>query len=291
MRDNGKGPLDVYRVVSEDGKTGWQARRPRGFRAVPYFLYGTNPFDAEGMIYWTENEQHADTIARAGLPAFTFGGLRDGLPSGCEAFISGRDVVIIAGNDKAAREHAEEKAALAARVANSVRVVNFDTSKENDAAEPLPPQAVSQLLERVAAAPLWQPPGAEIADVSLMPTQAEGRLQLPALPNRVPAIVEAEHSEQGPMWPNVLVPYDEREAISVQVAARKAGKSPRTIRLWGDVHGIGRRIAGGSWKISRVALQMLLNGDRAALAHYHAGNRRHPSVVAYFKRLRRGEFA
>ena len=92
------------------------------------------------------------------------------------------------------------------------------------------------------------------------------------------------------MWPNVLVPYDEREAISVQVAARKAGKSPRTIRLWADEHGIGRRIAGGSWKISRVALQMLLDGDRAALGLYHAGNRRHPSVVAYFERLRRGEF-
>ena len=104
-------------------------------------------------------------------------------------------------------------------------------------------------------------------------------------------VVEADYSEKGPMWPNVLVPYDEREAISVQVAARKAGKSPRTIRLWAEERGIGRRIAEGSWKISRVALQMLLDGDREALGLYHAGNRRHPSVVAYFERLRRGEFA
>jgi hypothetical protein len=148
-----------------------------------------------------------------------------------------------------------------------------------------------ELLRRVAAASPWQPSGAEIAEVSLVPAQTEGRLQLPTLPNRVPAIVEADHSEEGPMWPNVLVPYDEREAISVQVAARKAGKSPRTIRLWGEEHGIGRRIAGGSWKISRVALQMLLDGDRAALDLYQAGNRRHPRVVAYFERLRRGEFA
>jgi hypothetical protein len=148
-----------------------------------------------------------------------------------------------------------------------------------------------ELLRRVAAASPWQPSGAEIAEVSLVPAQTEGRLQLPTLPNRVPAIVEADHSEKGPMWPNVLVPYDEREAISVQVAARKAGKSPRTIRLWGEEHGIGRRIAGGSWKISRVALQMLLDGDRAALDLYQAGNRRHPRVVAYFERLRRGEFA
>jgi putative DNA primase/helicase len=228
MRGNGKEPLDVYRVVSDEGKTGWQARRPDGFRAVPYFLHGTNPFDAEGMIYWTGDEQDADIIARAGLPAFTFGGLKDGLPGGCEAFVHGRDVVIVAGNDKAGREHAEKKAALAARVAHSVRVVNVD--RESDGvAERLSQQAVSELLKTVAAASPWQPPGTEIADVSLVPAQAEGSLQLPALP-------------------------------------------------------------GGSWKISRVALQMLLDGDRAALGLYHAGNRRHPSVVAYFERLRRGEF-
>jgi hypothetical protein len=287
IRGEGKEPLDVYRVVSDEGKTGWQSRSPVGFRAVPYFLHGTSPFDAEGAIYWTGDEQDADTIARAGLPAFTFGGVRDGLPSGCEAFVSGRDVVIVASDDKAGREHAEKKAALAARVAKSVRVVNF--SDTIDVVKRLPRQSLSELLERVATIAPWKPPVVESVDASLASAQTEERLQLPAVPNRVPLVVEADYSEEGPMWPNVLVPYDEREAISVQVAARKAGKSPRTIRLWADEHGIGRRIAGGSWKISRVALQMLLDGDRAALGLYHAGNRRHPSVVAYFERVRRGE--
>jgi hypothetical protein len=38
-----------------------------------------------------------------------------------------------------------------------------------------------------------------------------------------------------------------------------------------------------------VALQMLLEGDLAALNLYHAGNHRHPRVIAYLERLSRGE--
>src|SRR6516165_9542036 len=43
----GKAPLNVYRAVSEAGKTGWQPMRPAGFRAVPYFHQDANPFDGE----------------------------------------------------------------------------------------------------------------------------------------------------------------------------------------------------------------------------------------------------
>ena len=51
---------------------------------------------------------------------------------------------------------------------------------------------------------------------------------------------------------------------------------------WAERYGIGRKI-GGDWHISRVALQMLLDGDTAALATYHAGNRTCPAVRAYFE--------
>jgi hypothetical protein len=65
-----------------------------------------------------------------------------------------------------------------------------------------------------------------------------------------------------------LVPFTNDEAISIGKAAAIAGKSERTIRNWCIGHGIGRRVAGGTWAVSRVALAMLLDGDHDALASY-----------------------
>jgi hypothetical protein len=44
-----------------------------------------------------------------------------------------------------------------------------------------------------------------------------------------------------------------------------------TIRLWAEQYGIGRKL-GDVWRISRVALQMFLDGETAALAAYHNGD-------------------
>ena len=84
---------------------------------------------------------------------------------------------------------------------------------------------------------------------------------------------------------SVLVPYDKREALSVRAAADKAGRSTSTIRAWCERYSIARRIAGGNWEVSRVALQMLLDGKMEALAAYHAGDRKSPAVAAYFERF------
>lgn len=126
MRNDGDA-FNVFRVRSADGVTGWQYRKPDGFEAVPYFV-GSNPFDAdpEQPIYWPEGEKDADTLAKLGLLAFTFGGCGDGLPAGCEQYLAGRQVVILADNDDEGRKHAEKKAALALPVASSVRVVHFE---------------------------------------------------------------------------------------------------------------------------------------------------------------------
>ena len=83
----------------------------------------------------------------------------------------------------------------------------------------------------------------------------------------------------------VLLPYDSREAIGTNVAARRAGKSQRTIRKWCEEHGIGRHIAGGHWKVSVVALAMFLDGETKALSAYLAGDRDSEVVAAYFDRL------
>lgn len=61
-----------------------------------------------------------------------------------------------------------------------------------------------------------------------------------------------------------LVPSDRREGFSLKKAAEIAAKSESTIRTWCQRHGIGRRVAGGAWVVSRVAFRMLLDGDDAA---------------------------
>ena len=67
-----------------------------------------------------------------------------------------------------------------------------------------------------------------------------------------------------------MVPFDLRESMSIPVAAKLSGKA-------------GRKI-GGDWHISRVALRIFLEGDMAALAAYHAGDRTNPLVRPYFER-------
>lgn len=81
-----------------------------------------------------------------------------------------------------------------------------------------------------------------------------------------------------------LVPFDRSEGLTVEAAAEVAGRSVRTMRLWCEQHQIGRRIGGGPWVVSRVALDMLLDGDEQALRAYLAGDRESPTVVAYYER-------
>jgi hypothetical protein len=57
------------------------------------------------------------------------------------------------------------------------------------------------------------------------------------------------------------------------------------MRTWSDQFGVGRRVAGGSWSVSKVALAMLLDGDYKALRAYHAGDRTSEIVAAYFARF------
>jgi hypothetical protein len=90
----------------------------------------------------------------------------------------------------------------------------------------------------------------------------------------------------------ILTPFDKLECISLKEAADIAGRSESTMRNWCDEYGLGRRIGGGPWSVSRVALTMHLDGDLKALRAYHSGDRSSDLVGVYFKRvgLRTGEF-
>jgi hypothetical protein len=83
-----------------------------------------------------------------------------------------------------------------------------------------------------------------------------------------------------------LVPYHVSEGISVKDAAKVAGKSERTIRDWCERYRIGRRVAGGTLIVSKVALLALLDGDDDALVSYrdHGVRSSYPPVAKFYER-------
>jgi hypothetical protein len=66
-------------------------------------------------------------------------------------------------------------------------------------------------------------------------------------------------------------------------AASIADKSESTLRAWCEEHGLGRRVGGGTWSVSKVALAMFLDGDLKALRAYHAGDRTSDLVAPFFR--------
>jgi uncharacterized protein (DUF927 family) len=163
MRKDGNA-MNVYRVTDTDGTIGWQYRKPERYAAVPYFI-GENPFEGgqERFIYWPEGEKDVDTLAKLGIPAITFGGCGDGLPAGCEQYLAGRNVVILADNDDEGRKHADRKAALMVPVAASVRVVHFDDApNKGDVSDWIEAgYTADDLRTRVDATPVLTPPADE----------------------------------------------------------------------------------------------------------------------------------
>lgn len=149
-------------MVDADGVTGWQYAKPSDYLAVPYVAADTDPFASSGLLFWPEGEKDTDTVAALGLDAFTFGGTGDGLPAGCEQYVSGRNVVILADNDEPGREHAEKKAALIHGTAASVRIVEFpDVADKGDVSDWVAAgHTAEELTARANTAPEWLP-GAE----------------------------------------------------------------------------------------------------------------------------------
>jgi hypothetical protein len=84
--------------------------------------------------------------------------------------------------------------------------------------------------------------------------------------------------------PYVLRPFDRLEALTLKQASELSGRSEGTIRRWAANFDLGRRIGVGRWAVSKVALQMFLDGDAEALRAYLGGDRQSPAVVGYFER-------
>ena len=160
MRKGDRKPYNLYRVIDADGQIGWQNREPVGFLKVP-FIACANVFEGDTSLplYWPEGERDTETVAKLGLPAFTFGGAGDGLPKGCEIYVAGRHLVILADNDDAGRKHAEEKAELSRGAAASIRITNFpELDKGGDVSDWIAAgHSCEDLIARVAASEHWPP--------------------------------------------------------------------------------------------------------------------------------------
>ena len=176
--------FNIFRVANDDGKTGWQYRKPEDFRSVPYFV-GNDPFASDALLFWPEGEKDVDSVSKRGGAAFTFGGTGDGLPAGVEQYLTGRMVVILADNDAEGRRHAEEKAALAATVAESVRVIHFpELANKQDVSDWFAlGHSFEDLIRRVESVETWQsaPPSAPELDAGeqQIVARSEQKLSLP----------------------------------------------------------------------------------------------------------------
>jgi hypothetical protein len=152
-----------YRIFRDGKPIGWQAKKPEDFEAVPYVTAALDPFDSElrnDHIFWPEGEKDVDTLNKQNLPAFTFGGTGDGLPSNIDRYLRGRHIVILADNDRPGREHAQKKAAYAHNAgAASVRIVHFpELPPKNDVSDFIEHGGTTgQLNERVDATAIWSP--------------------------------------------------------------------------------------------------------------------------------------
>jgi hypothetical protein len=187
---------NIYRIARDDVSIGWQQRKPSEYRAVPYVSRSINPFDPElsgDLVFWPEGERDVDTLDRANLPAFTFGGVGDGLTEDVKQVIadrrlaSDRHVVILADNDPAGRIHANKKAALAHSVgAASIRVIPFaELPEKGDVSDYFAAGGTAESLSAlVRGTEQWSPDD----------------IQTRELPS---ATIEGANSDAGRPWPQL----------------------------------------------------------------------------------------
>jgi lambda repressor-like predicted transcriptional regulator len=210
-----------YRVTRPDGALGWQMQRPQGFVDVPY-VGGVDPFDrrhANQPIYWPEDEKDCDALGRLRLGAFCFGGIGDGLPDGCERHVASRDVVILASQASHAQDHAQVKAALADRVARSVKVIVLTGgSPDCDVSDWLAFGGVAALKARIEDVPEWEAP------VSQPSWEADARGAREA-PSRA-YVVSAPDLGGKTLAPiKMVVPNLIAEGVTLLLSSPKQGKS------------------------------------------------------------------
>jgi hypothetical protein len=159
IKRDGAGFVNWYRV----GDKGWQAKKPDHYEPIPYRSAAIDPFDpelAEDEILWPEGEKDVDSLSSLNLPAFTFGGIGDGLPDGIGHCLKDRRLVILADNDNPGRAHAEKKAVMARNAgATLIKILHFaELPPKGDVSDFIAGGgSIEQLNVRIDAATIWSP--------------------------------------------------------------------------------------------------------------------------------------
>ncbi len=152
-----------YRVFADGEPLGWQPKKPEDYLPIPYLTVAIGPFDPELIadeIFWPEGEKDVDTLNRLNRPAFTFGGVGDGLPDDIGHYLKGRRLAILADNDEPGRIHADKKAAAAhAAGATSIKIMHFpELPAKGDVSDFIASGgSAEQLLKRADETPAWIP--------------------------------------------------------------------------------------------------------------------------------------
>jgi putative DNA primase/helicase len=171
IKSRGGRYVNWYRVIADGTAIGWQARKPEDYQAIPYRSAAIDPFDPElsaDEILWPEGEKDVDTLSKLNFPAFTFGGVGDGLPDGIGHYLRNRHLIILADNDDTGRAHADKKAALAHRSgAASIKVVHFpELAPKEDVSDFITQGGTAeQITARIDTTPTWSTPTVEAAPV------------------------------------------------------------------------------------------------------------------------------
>jgi putative DNA primase/helicase len=171
--------VSYFRVFKNETAVGWQAKKSDDYIAIPYVSTALDPFDPEleaDEVLWPEGEKDVDTLSGLNLPAFTFGGVGDGLPDGIGHYLKGRRILILADNHEQGRTHAEDKARIAHEAgAASVRMLHFpELPSKEDVSYLIENGGTKQELEaRIDAAVSWTLP-ARAADLPIVEVSGEG---------------------------------------------------------------------------------------------------------------------
>jgi hypothetical protein len=175
----------TFRQRKPDGKGGW-IWSVRGLRRVPYRLPKLITAPADCTVFVGEGEKDCDWLASLGLIATCNPGGAGKWRSEFNKFFKKRDVVIVADNDNAGREHAQSVAANLAPVAASVRILELPgLLPKGDVSDWLDTGGTREELEQLAhEAPLYQPSAQRADDASTREVDYEAEIaRLAALPS------------------------------------------------------------------------------------------------------------
>jgi hypothetical protein len=144
-----------FRQRRPDGNGGWIPNL-HGVRRVPYRLPQLLGVAPGGMVFITEGEKDADTLARAGLVATTNpGGALKWPQEWGERYFAGLSVVVLPDNDDPGRRHAAGVVVSVLPHADESRLIELPgLSEHGDVSDWLVEHTVDELLGLVEAQPL-----------------------------------------------------------------------------------------------------------------------------------------